>query len=346
MAYEPQWSNQNESGRVVAGEHFIKLTDVDEIINAINRRWRLTYRTCHDFSSALGSGQWISRELWSTATYPPFDNMRKWISYHLMAMPGGVLGGEPPSPGDMNWLWPINDGDENKIIVAGTPGSGQVNLFNKLNGTTGWTDPTLTAGVTDVRAVHLNELRQSIEWLRRGRWHLPIYFSAGILSWLPDTPMYAGLMNNGTDELRTLGFAFVRNNENPPEGLVNLTARSTSKVVLVADGEDCTVALYRCKRPIDFIDDRPTWNEYLPQQDKAWSQAGGLGGDDAEYIGSVELTDGVEGKITGSSLASAIQAMIDGEPGNFTARRTDESDVTVDITGELIVEFDLDTPPN
>jgi hypothetical protein len=82
--------------------------------------------------------------------------------------PLGGLGGHPPSPSHMRWLWPEADADEDKpITLADPPPAGEVNFFAKMNGTGSWTD-LIPAG-TWLRALHLNKLRWSCETLRRGR---------------------------------------------------------------------------------------------------------------------------------------------------------------------------------
>ena len=246
----------------------------------------------------------------------------------------------------MDWLWPVADADEDKILVARNAGPGQVSLLNKLNGTEDWSDPALTAGQDPIRATHFNELRQALEWVRRGRWELPIYLSAGIFSSLPDTPWIGGsIANNGMDELRSIGFVRMRTADTPPLGLTDATVRSSTILELTTD-VSCQVEVYHCLRPIDFTDDAPTWNEYDPSASAAWSAPGGTGAGDATYIGTLTLTAGTAGALSGAALVAAVQDMIDGAEQNFLVRRSDTGYETIAVSGRLIVEFELDGPPN
>ncbi|HAU38859.1 MAG TPA: hypothetical protein DCX07_14225, partial [Phycisphaerales bacterium] len=62
-------------------------------------------------------------------------------------------------------------------------------------------------------------------------------------------------------------------------------ARESCSLAVTADA-DCQVEVYRCKRTVDFVTDRPTWNEYDPSASAAWASPGGAGADDAAWIGS------------------------------------------------------------
>ncbi len=348
MSYTPTWTNANAQGRLDAGVHAVCLCDAQELALAIDRRRLLTYQGEQDFSSYVQSGAWVRKAPLATGTAPPFDNFRTNLASKVLSPPFGSLGGMPPSPTSMHWLWPVAGIDEDKILVSGATGvgEGEVGLFQKLNGTNHWTDPTLMAGQTAVRAEHGNEPRQAVEWMSRGRWKLPVYFSAGIFSPLPDTPWSGeGVANNGTDELRSLGFAIIRTDESPVRGLANVTVRSSSCLELTAD-TDCTIAAYHCLRPMDFVSDPPTWNEYAPGASGAWSSPGGLGTGDATLIGSIDLTANTPDSLSNSALASALQTMIDGAEQNFLLRRSDTGSYTVGVTGSVIIEFDLDSPPN
>ena len=73
-----------------------------------------------------------------------------------------------------------------------------------------------------IRAKHVNELRQVLEWLRYGRWEMPFYMAAGMHSWWPDTPWWGDIVaNDGSDEVRILGFAYVRLDAAPPYDPMN-----------------------------------------------------------------------------------------------------------------------------
>ncbi|MFB3894423.1 MAG: hypothetical protein ACE15C_20675 [Phycisphaerae bacterium] len=349
MTYAATWSNGNVAGRLEGGVHRIRLGDADELAAAINRRRLLTYQASQDFSSFIHSGARARLGLVLGAAAPPFDAFRTALAGTVLTPPTGAMGGSPPSPGAMEWLWPLADSDEGKVIISGASGlrPGQVGLFQKLNGTSHWTDPALTSGASYIRAVHFNELRQAAEWLTRGRWVLPVYWAAGLFSPMPDASWIGdAIANNGTDELRSAGFAIIRQPTGGETlGLANVTVRSSSSLQITADA-DCTVEIWRCLRPMDFIADPPTWNEYAPLSSLAWSQAGGLGTGDATIIGSIELEAGVPGSLSNSALTAALRAMADGEEPNFIIRRADTGGATVAIGGQLTVEFDLEGPPN
>jgi hypothetical protein len=173
-----------------------------------------------------------------------------------------------------------------------------------------------------------------------------VYLAAGIFSTLPDTPWPGGqVANNGLDELRTLGFSVLRSGDDPELGLTGVTVRGSSALQLVAD-TDCTVEVHHCLREIDYDQYLPTWNEYDPNQSLAWTQPGGLGAGDSTPIGSVSLTAGVPGELSNTALADALQAMVDGAEQSFLLRRQDTGSETVEVSALLVVEFDLDTPPN
>lgn len=347
MSYSPTWTNANAQGRLEPGVHSIKLSDAEELVAAINRRRILTYQFDQDYSEQVQSEAYVRRTLINGAPSPPND-FRDALAADILDPPTGGFGGSPPTPASMEWLWPETGADENKVIVSGASevGEGQVGLFQKLNGTSNWTDSTLTAGQTAIRAVHFNELRQSVEWISRGRWELPIYLTAGIFSPLPDTPWIGELIaNNGTQELRSIGNAVVRSNESPPRGLQNATVRSSSYLELTAD-TDCTAEVYRCLRDIDLANDAPSWNEYAPIASAAWATPGGTGSGDATLIGSINLTAYETGSLSNAALTTTLQAILDGAEPYFLVRRSDTGSATISITGSVTIEFDLDTPPN
>ena len=175
---------------------------------------------------------------------------------------------------------------------------------------------------------------------------LPIYFAAGIISPYPDTPWIGEVVaNNGTAELRTLGFAIIKTAEQPPRGLCDVQIRASSRLELVAD-TDCQLDAFHCLRPLDFVPNPPTWNQYDPAANLSWSNPGGEGGGDSTPIGSVYLTANVPGNITGSALVDVLTAMTTGSQQNFMVRRNDAGYETVTIGGTLVIEFDLVGPPS
>jgi hypothetical protein len=238
----------------------------------------------------------------------------------------------------MQWLWPVPGELENAPLVSpNPPAAGQVSLLEQLGG---WRDEDLSAG-TPIRADHFNQLRQALEWITRGRWSLPIYFTAGLLSLLPDTPWLGGyIANNGTDELRNAGFMLARTEEPRPRGLVGVTVREATRIELTADA-DCTVEIYSCVRGVDFVNDAPTWNCYAPAASASWSAPGGTGGGDGTLLGQVALLADEPGSITGPAVTAAVQAMLDGDSQNFLIRRVDSGYQTIAIDATAVVEFDI-----
>jgi hypothetical protein len=347
MAYNPAWSNGNANGRLSAGQHHVRLCDAAELAAAINRRRLLTYWSAWDFSSHLYSLAPVRDSTLDSALWPPFDHLRGAITGSVLYPTPGAKGGQPPTPTSMEWLWPVSDGDEGKRLVSGLtpPGPDEVGLVQKLNGTNHWTDPNLQPAATAIRAVHFNELRQALEWVRRGRWDLPIYWCSGLFTIAPDTPWTAEVVaNNGTDELRNVGYAVFRGVESPPLGLVNATALSGSYLEVTAD-TDCTVEVFHCLRPIDW-EWLASWNEYNPHTGAAWASPGGTGPGDSTSVGSVALTAGVPGQISGGNLTAALQNILDGAVQNFLIRRVDVGWVTAAVSSRVVVEFELNAPPN
>jgi hypothetical protein len=269
------------------------------------------------------------------------DCLRRQLATMVLQPISGSLGGDPPTPGTMAWIWPEADADEGKIIVNGYTGvgAGQVSLFQKLSGTGTWTDPDLVPGSTGVRAIQWNELRQAVEFIRRGRWELPIRFFGGLSTLAPDQPWLGEMIaNNGADECRTVGPAFLFYEG---QGLSNVTVRPGSYIELTADIA-CTAEVHHCLRTIDYINWLPCWNAYSPSG--SWS--GGIGPGDSTPIGSVALAANVPGRLTGAAVAAAMQAMVDGAQQNFLVRKSDESWDTIRVTGRIVVEFELNAPPN
>ena len=345
MAYSATWQNSNDQGRLDAGSHVICLSDPQELAERINRRRLLIYKQTQDFCSDIYTGAHIRQATLAAATAPPFDSFRLNISAGVLSPAAGGLGGSPATPAAMDWLWPVNDGDEGKVLVAGDAGigEGEIGLFQRLNGTTHWTDPTLTGGGDYVRAVHMNELRQAIEWISRGRWRLPIYFSAGIFSAMPDTPwLDQAVANNGSVDLRSLGYAVITPAGTPVTGLLDVEIRAGSTLTITAD-RNCTIEARHCLRPLLWQSSPPTWNKYVPSANQAWATPGATGAGDSVLIGSVALTANEAGSISGSPLTSALQAIVDGAEPAFLLRRSDTGPLTVNVSGEVTIELDLDT---
>lgn len=344
MTLTTTWSQADAQGQLTACRSDVRRADFCEIASAINRRLLLTYQGPHDYSQVLAPGQAVATGPLSVAMAPPLDNFRRQLSLRVLAPQPGLLGGDPVSPTSTQWLWPLADGDEGKVIVGGQDGvlSGQVGLLNRINGSSQWTDPMLVSQQSRVRAVHLNEVRRAVEVLYRGRWKMPVYLPAGIFSMMPDAPWIGELVaNNGSDEVRSVGFALlsVQNSQGDWLGLRDVTVRSAC-IELTTD-LNCQLELYRCLRPVEFRCDLPTWDQWDPAGQHGWSQPGGLGSGDAELIGSIGAQAGVPAALSGSQIAAAIQSMIDGQPQNLLVRRADSGWESVGVKGCLTVEFDL-----
>jgi len=323
------WTN-GTAGDVTETD-FIHIVDFTEISTANDRRRLMRYLASHTYNTIDGT---------EFVTDDDVEELREYLENAVTDT--GNLGGTPPSPTSCQWLWPVAGGDENDVIVLTGAGAGQIELFDEMNGGSDWTDSSLS-GTSFIKKVHMNELRWAIEKITRGRWKMPFYFSAGIFSAMPDMPwMGEAIGNNGINELRSLGNALITLGS---LGLTDVTVRSSSRVYLNAD-VNCDVEIYRCKRPILFASDPPTWNEYDPSASLSWATAGCSGAADRALIGSMSLTANVENSITGATVASELQAMIDGAEQNFMVRRTDTSSATIGITGRVMIEFDVDVPPN
>jgi hypothetical protein len=350
MTYQSTWAN-GSAGRLAAAVQYARLSDVSELAAAVNRRRQLLYQPPQDFSSAIYAGAFVAGAAIATAIAPPFDNFRSAITGPILGPANGILGGQPSSPTSMQWLWPVAGADENNIIVTGLAGisSGQVGLFDQLNGQANWTDPSLAALSGPVRALHINELRQAIEWLSRGRWTMPIYFDAGLMSLQPDTPWVGNMIaNNGAGQLQCVGQAMMiaPGLAGSPLGLTGVQVRPTSSIVITADTA-CTIELYRCLRNVCFAStDLPTWNQCDPGASIAWSAPGGTGAADAVLIGSYAVPAGVATPVSDAQVQAALGAIAGGAQQNFLIRRGDVGPQTIAIDVSLTVEFDLENPPN
>ena len=338
----PTYEQQDVDGRLVPATHDVRLSDAGEIVEAVNRRRRLVYQSPTDYSGNIDAGLPVRRSTFAGSVSDSPIPIRPNIEEVIVEPEAETLGGTPPSPESMQWLWPVPDSDEGKVIVAGSASAGEISLFDSLNGTDTWTDPGLPSPATSIRATHLNEYRQAMEWLVRGRWTLPIYFSAGLFSIMPDTPWLGeAIANNGTDELRSVGFVLLRNGES---GVRDATIRSSSRIEITAD-TDCTIELYHCLRSLEYVADPPTWNQYDPSEGHNWSSAGGTGSSDVDVLGTLAVAAGMPSSLSNSAVQAAFQAMVDGAEQNILARRLDTVNETISITGRVIVDFDLDSPP-
>ena len=336
MSYSTTWSNGNSQGVLESGRHYVCLSDAMELAESINRRRLLMYQDAQDFSRVLAPGADIRRDVIAAAVAPPFDDFRRNIHSTFLSHPA------------MQWLWPVADADENKLLAA-LSGPQSVGLFEKLNGTASWTSASLTSGVAPIRAVHFNELRQAMAWISRGRWTLPLIHAGGMYSYMPDGHWFGEMIvNDGQDELRAIFFSEIRLDGpgGQVRGLSNVTVRPSSRLRLISD-TDCTVEVYACLRELDFEGNYATWNNYkMYPPAEPWAQAGGLGQGDSTLIGSVALEANEMGILSGPGLTAALNGMAQGLPQAFIIRRTDIDILSASVTGSLEIEFDLNSPPN
>jgi hypothetical protein len=345
MTYTSTWTDADEQGDLVAGLHWVRDDHLAELASALNRRRRLTYQADRDYSAQIAAGAYVRAALLAGALPSPLENLRAQVADLLGPALGG-MGGQPPSPAGMEWLWPLADDDENAVLVLTQPQAGQVALLEKIGQDGSWSDPALGGGVTPIRACHVNQLRRASELLRRGRWTLPLYLTSGMFSTAPQTPWIGGYVaNNGSAEIRSVGCIIARTDDSPALGLSGVEARPASRIELTAQN-DCSVELRRILRPMALLSDPPTWNCYRPAQSLAWASPGGCGQNDSEAIGSVALLAGQAGVLTGTGVAAALQAMIDGAGQNFLLRRTDTGYTSIPVSARTVVEFDLVSPPN
>jgi len=336
MTYAPTWTQSNSAG-LLDSSFRIRRCDLREIADVINLRRTLTFQLTKDYLSQLPSGQLITQRTMDDMTDPPANCLRRAIIDDLLNAPPGQSQMVPTNPQTIQWLWPLADGDADKPITSVTPApQGCVNLFAKLNGGTTWSDGPLGPG-SPARAIHVNEMRQALTLLRRGRWRLPVFLNVGILSTAPNTHWFGGsVAHSGSNELRGLGRIWPFRDG---RGLTDVTVRSAS--VEITAELACGVQILRCLRPIDYENDQPTWNKYLPAAGVAWGAPGGMGAGDSVDIASTNVTPPATSVATSANLATIVQSVINGGPPGFMFRRTDSGPEVIDFTATVVVEFDL-----
>ena len=350
MSYLPSWTGADPVALLPAIDS-VRMTHLREVQQAIARRQRLTFWPAGAYDLSNTPPRDIA--LAPLAQDPPGGRSLRGAVAALMQPAAGGVAGDPPTPVAMQWLWPVAGPDEGKILLpVAADSEREVGLFQKLSGIADWTDAQVAAGQCGIRAVHVNELRRSVELLRRGRWRLPLYLSAGMLSSIPDAAWFGGrIANTGAQELRTLGFAQVAIGQGAAMlGLRDVHVRQGTGIDLLAQ-ENCTVEVYRCLRGVSFSDNPPTWNQFDPAGDGDWSAPGGAGVADAVLLGSIDLPVGQVTTFSSPALAQAVAAMIptgdeQPAPANFMLRRADVSAGAVEVAADLVVEFDLAGPPN
>ena len=355
--YNPAWTNADSNGRVDSTCYHGR-GDLDEIAAAINRRRLLVIQEPWDYDALLDVRPYVSQYVIDDSTESPAaDNALNFrqavIDRILLAAPGRDTYYVPSNPSSLAWLWPLADADENKTVVTwlGSPSPTQVGLFNRLNGSPGWTDPAIVANATHTspaRAVHINELRQALEWLRRGRWVLPMYWNVGLFTGMPNVPWFGSLLTyDGTSEARALG---VVRPHIGPRGLHGVRAIAAS--VSITFSAACVVEMRQVLRSISFDDDWPTWNHYRGDSGLPWSQPGGCGAGDSEVVfGPAPVSAGVplviDGANGGSGWLPTWQSVLDQDSSPFfLLRRLDAAAGLVDIlSASLTLTFELDSPP-
>jgi hypothetical protein len=336
MSYQINWTQGGANGRLIGGYHRVRDDDLLDIAREINLRKALAYIGPQQIISQVAPDLPVGLATLQAQVYPPFDNLRSAV-LGLLSMPTGMAGGLPPTPAAVEWLWPESDADYGKVIVAGEPPAGQVSLLAKLNTPAGWTDGNLAGRY--IRAVHVNELRWCLEKIRLGRWRLPMYSITGIISLMSDTGWLGGLIaKSDYGEVRAMGHAGIRVGN---DGLVNVTVGPSS--LQVVTDHACTVGLYQLLRDIDFADDVPTWTKWDPSAGQYWSAPGGTGAGDAISLGEVAVIANQAGTISGASLTTALQAMVDGQVANFIFTRQDTGYEPIAFSAEVVVEFELNS---
>jgi len=359
VAYNPDWT---DGDRVAVGDH-ARLTYLRELTEAVNRRFNVLYAPAVDYSAYTGGG-FIRPQICAGSLVTP-PHLRLAVTERIISHGrAGCLGGSPASPSSMKWLWPEAGADFGKeISYAVTPPEGKVSIWSYLGsevpGGGGFTDPFLTGERKFIRAKHVNELRQVLEWLRYGRWEMPWYMAAGMHSWWPDTPWWGDIVaNDGSDEVRILGMASVRLDQCWPypagdlRGLVDATVTGGwFDIAADVDGSwppdpdvSATIGLYRCTKRVPFeMEDGPSWNNWCNAS--AWSTPGGLG--DCELIGSLSVPHShrdwpVFYRLSAGS--AAFQAMVNGSPNVILARRMDTGPEAVLVQVRCGIEFELNGP--
>ncbi len=340
MSYQPNWT-QGDGGRLSPGKHWVRDDDLLDIARELNRRRNLGYVNSQSIDNQVAPGLLARLYTMQGLSAPPFDSLRK-AAMDILSMPAGLSGGVPASPAAVEWLWPDAGADYGKTIVASMPQAGQVELLAKLNTPSGWTDPNLAGRY--IRAVHVNELRWCMEKVCRGRWRLPVYSIAGIISVMPDSGWVGGIVaRNVYSEVRAMAHVTMCGDGEfggLGQGLINVNVLPSSLLHVTAD-QPCTIGVYQLLRHIDFTGNPPSWRWYDPDGGLEWTSPGGLGGGDAAFLGQVTIPANGLGTISTAALTGAMQNMVDGQESNFIFARVDSSYAAAAFTAEAAVDFEL-----
>ncbi len=320
------------TGQRIAPGSWVAPDDLAGLAEALNRRRLLVGQPARTYPRPA-AGLWVgSAEDHDTVSsmYSPF---RYDLNVTIAEPAPGPLGPSPGNPRAVDWLHT----DGRRIVTDGPVGAEEVLLASLLNGTDTWTDPVIQTGRTWARADHVNELRHAVELLVRGRWRLRVILGSGLYEGQPDMHWAGGYLYAGSGhEIRCVAWPLLYD---PPRGLHDVTIGAGSYLEL-AVSEPCTVRVYRCLRPVDMPNTPCTWNSWGGGD---WGEPGGLGGADAQMIGTVSCTPEGPNRLAG--VGGAFQAMVDGAPQYLTFARSDESAQSVAFSAEAVLEFTLNQPP-
>jgi hypothetical protein len=360
--YNPAWSNANSTG-LVDSTCFHSRSALDEIAAAINRRRLLVLQNPFDYASLLNPRPFISQYVIDDSLeLSPADNAPNFrqaiIQRILGASPGQDIAYMPTNPTSMVWLWPLADADENKTIVTwlGSPSATQVGLYNRLNGGSTWTDYNLDVGALvtqDARAVHVNELRLALEWLRRCRWTMPVYGWYGLVNSMSGTPWMSGIFGaDGANDVRAV-FGPRLHIEHPnglPLGLHNVRPLSAS--LSLTSSQSCVVEVRQILRPITIgVNGMASWDFHNNATQSPWAQGGATGPGDSEVVcGPISMTANVPLVLDIHNTAGWLtmwQSMLDqNSPPYFLIRRLDTGPTLMNLSNASVtLDFELNSPP-
>jgi len=349
MSYTTHWTHQDAQGHVNAGD-WIAAADVSELGPAINRRLKIHYNPggVWPMSTAVAPGDW--------AEASPLIAARSAIE---ALVPAGAYFLHAGGWGQLStltyWLYPEAGADEDKLIVRDSkpPDAGEVGFFAKLNGGSGWTG-SLTGQA--IRAVHVNEPRDAIRLLRRGRFKLRVSDGgdAKASRSLPGGLWYPpAVARDDEDEMHSWfggrTWLFASDGAGGSFGLrtANVTVRDTSVMRFKPVGSDVKAKLYHCMRNVNTSSF--SWTEYDAAAQLSWSSPGGVGGADSAHLVDLDLTNNTWTEFSGSTLTALLQDMVDASAEPTFMMTPDEEtgwgDDPTHIEVELTLDFELDGPP-
>jgi len=337
MTYTHNWTHQDGSGHVLAGDR-VYAVDATEVRDVGDRRLRIMFNPSGKWpiasTAAVGATiddqnptkvrDGIAAAVPSTLSY--FQGESTWWQLYTLRA----------------WLYPVAGADENKYIRLGTPGAGEVNFYAKLNGGSGWTG---SVGVGQaVKAVHVNEPRDAAALLSRGRFVLRVgdggeaLCSNGALPgglWYPP----AVARESGGREMHSWfgGQVWMWK----PDGAggwfgtrgQSVTVLASSKIRMKPLGTNLKIKLYHC-------------SGHLTPGGFTWAEGQAATGD---LIGDFDLTNNVWTEHSDATFIALLQSMADGAEPSFKVapnETTGWGDDPTHITVEVIMDFELASPPN